>query len=232
MSTAFDPLDHPRDAIGRFDNKTGTGSADELGADTAVVDQAITDDVQWLLDALTGNADIDGARFDAGGAPNPDYPQAEHAAAVQALRTYVSALRGQKRGRGWESMPLLIEPTIYPNPDPLPDWPTSLPEPSVSFELDDDLVRTAVDLGDGRVLYLWTEADETHDNSESHDPSDAGYPYRGLDDDTAEQVAEWAWEVHHRIDGNAYGAQAAAVNHTGFQAATLDAVLGPNRRGA
>lgn len=53
MSTGFDPLDHPRDAIGRFDTKTGTSQVGELGAVTGQQRWTPSDKVAQSLGRLT-----------------------------------------------------------------------------------------------------------------------------------------------------------------------------------
>lgn len=93
-------------------------------------DPGLAEEVQHALDMLTDNSGFDHARHDEDGMENRGYPQAEHAAAVQALRTYAEALRGEKR-HGFDSAPFLIQPYLQTDTDPLPAYPDGLPEPSV-----------------------------------------------------------------------------------------------------
>ena len=165
----------------------------------------------------------------------PDYPDAEHKALVQALQAYRDAANGTKV-TGRQQVPMFVQAHIYPDPTPLPQWPRGVPEPRVGFDLDDGRVTTLLALNTGskgsgdRYLALWTDSGDTHDNRHDRDASDPDHVFAGISEEDADQIMEWAVEVHRRIDAAAYGAQSAAVNHPGLQDTVLDSVLGDDRR--
>ncbi|WP_251153621.1 hypothetical protein [Cellulosimicrobium sp. Marseille-Q4280] len=119
--------------------------------------------------------------------------------------------------------------------DALPVWPEGAgPTPTVTWEHNNDVVQTTFSFNDGaQSVTYWKGSDgDTHNTYDDNYGSDGDVaPVRDgvfggdSDTDTAYEMRDWMYEVHSRIDTEAYGVTVAATTED-VRAAVLASALG------
>lgn len=97
--------------------------------------------------------------------------------------------------------------TLYLDDEPLPEYPASLPEPSVYFEFDDGRVETHITIGEDTICFWESDHGLLNTVADNDNPLTVAEG----DDEIEAAVLEWGEAVHRRIDDLAYNITIDAV---------------------
>lgn len=84
--------------------------------------------------------------------------------------------------------------------DTLPEWPSGMPEPDVSFDFSGGKCETSVTV-DGMTMNFW----ESDGDGTINDTDNGQNPWEDFDEEDQEKALEWGKRVHQRIDSSTYG---------------------------
>lgn len=105
--------------------------------------------------------------------------------------------------------------------DQLPDWPATMPQPTVSFDFSDGKCETNIVVDDKMMCFWDSDSDGT-----INDTYNGSNPWEGFDDEDQEMALEWGKRVHQRIDSATYGIMIEASNSPAVRDIILAQALG------
>ncbi len=105
--------------------------------------------------------------------------------------------------------------------DRLPEWPSSMPEPDVSFSFEGGKCETSITVDDKTMNFWDSDSDGT-----INDTDNGSNPWEDFDEEDQEMALEWGKRVHQRIDSSTYGIMIEASHQPDVHGIILAHALG------